>query len=169
MRFPSFQISRVLVLPLAWKAAPACFINTAQPTLDEKPPLFSGTTALWRASLSTVWINCTNKLFAFVSENKLQGMGGESIIKGKNKNSLFHRIVFEFCLVTPNNLRTFVWACCQRIAPLQRVISIIARSQRIFVSDWMVCTRWDVFVTIDSKRSSLAITENKLIIWKQDF
>lgn len=35
MLFPSFLFSRVPVLPLAWQAAPACFINTAQPTLDE--------------------------------------------------------------------------------------------------------------------------------------
>ena len=37
MLFSSFQLSRVTVLPLAWQAAPACFINTAQVTLDENP------------------------------------------------------------------------------------------------------------------------------------
>lgn len=37
MPFPSSQFSRVPVLPLAWQAAPACFINTAQATLGENP------------------------------------------------------------------------------------------------------------------------------------
>lgn len=41
-----------------------------------KPPLLSGTTALWRASLSTVWINCTYKLCVFVSERDFRREGG---------------------------------------------------------------------------------------------
>lgn len=40
-----------------------------------KPPLLSGTTALWRASLSTVWINCTYKLCVFVSERDFRREG----------------------------------------------------------------------------------------------
>lgn len=35
--FCCFQLGTVSVLPLAWQAAPACFINTAQAALDENP------------------------------------------------------------------------------------------------------------------------------------
>lgn len=50
-----------------------------------KPTLLSGTTALWRASLSTVWINCTYKLRVCVRET----LSETRATYGKHENPIY--------------------------------------------------------------------------------